>query len=180
LTAETAVSPTDQIAVYDASESATDKMTLQTVFNVVNGLTEDTSPDEAADFLLIYDSSANAAKKVKPDNLVNAGSAKVWALVTVSGGTPTLAASHNVASVTDVGIGEFRLNFTTAFAGTDYAVVATLDNSSPLSFNTPTIMVKTRATGSVTINTLSASGVNNTGNQVVDNINFHVVCYGTQ
>lgn len=36
---------------------------------VVNDLTEDTSPDGANDFLLSYDASASAAKKVKPQSL---------------------------------------------------------------------------------------------------------------
>lgn len=35
----------------------------------VSGLTEDTSPDESADFLLTYDTSAATHKKVKPDNV---------------------------------------------------------------------------------------------------------------
>jgi hypothetical protein len=35
----------------------------------ITELTEDTSPDEAADFLITYDTSAAAHKKVKPDNI---------------------------------------------------------------------------------------------------------------
>jgi hypothetical protein len=35
----------------------------------INGLTEDTSPDFVADYLVTYDFSASAHKKVKPDNL---------------------------------------------------------------------------------------------------------------
>lgn len=37
--------------------------------SIINNLTEDTSPDGAADFLLSYDNSATAAKKVKPSSL---------------------------------------------------------------------------------------------------------------
>lgn len=36
----------------------------------INGLTEDTAPDRGADYLLSYDTSATAAKKVKIDTLV--------------------------------------------------------------------------------------------------------------
>lgn len=36
----------------------------------VNSLTEDTSPDRAADFIATYDTSASAHKKVKPQNLI--------------------------------------------------------------------------------------------------------------
>jgi hypothetical protein len=179
LTAETAPATDDELAIYDTSGTATDKITLVNLFKVINSFTEDTAPDEAADFLLSYDTSASTVKKVKPDNLVNAGSAKAWALVTTSGGTPSIAASHNVASLTDNGVGDVTVNFTTPFSSTSYACVVTLDNSAPLSVNCATCSVKTRATGSVTISTLGASGINNTGNQVND-YSFHVVCYGTQ
>jgi hypothetical protein len=179
LTAETAVSPTDQIAVYDASESATDKMTLQTVFNVVNGLTEDTSPDEAADFLLIYDSSANAAKKVKPDNLVNAGSAKAWGFVTVSGGTPTLTVGHNVASITDNGAGDYTINLTTAFSTANFAVTATIEDASFASRNCLTIGVIARTASTIRILICSASSAANTGNTPID-FSFNFSAFGTQ
>jgi hypothetical protein len=179
LTAETAPATDDELAIYDTSGTATDKITLVNLFKVINSFTEDTAPDEAADFLLSYDTSASTVKKVKPDNLVNAGSAKAWALVTLSGGTPTLTASHNISSLTELGVGDFRLNFTTNFASANFAVVATLEDSSPLSRNCATVMVQARAVGSVTINTLSASGAANTGNQAAD-FTFHVVCYGTQ
>lgn len=39
------------------------------IFPGVNALTEDTAPDPDADFLLAYDTSASAPKKVKPRNL---------------------------------------------------------------------------------------------------------------
>lgn len=41
----------------------------RTIGLAINALTEDTSPDEAADFVLTYDTSASAHKKVKPNNL---------------------------------------------------------------------------------------------------------------
>jgi hypothetical protein len=50
------------------------------------------------------------------------GSAKAWAYVTVSGGTPTLAANYNVTSITDNNVGQFTVNFTTAFSSVNYAV----------------------------------------------------------
>jgi hypothetical protein len=46
---------------------------------------------------------------------------KAW--VNFSGaGTVTIRASGNVTSITDNGVGNFTLNFTTAFANTNYAV----------------------------------------------------------
>jgi hypothetical protein len=43
--------------------------TIPGIFFGINSLTEDTSPDEAADFLVTYDTSASEAKKVLPINL---------------------------------------------------------------------------------------------------------------
>lgn len=40
---------------------------------VITALTEDTTPDGAADYLLIYDTSAGALKKVLPDSLTPSG-----------------------------------------------------------------------------------------------------------
>jgi hypothetical protein len=70
LTAETAPDIADELALFDASASTTDKITLANLLKVINGLTEDTAPDKAADFLLSYDTSATAAKKVKPETLI--------------------------------------------------------------------------------------------------------------
>jgi hypothetical protein len=70
LTAETAPATDDEIALYDTSGTATDKITLANLLKIVDALIEDASPDESADFLLSYDTSAAAAKKVKPDNIV--------------------------------------------------------------------------------------------------------------
>lgn len=38
---------------------------------VVTGLTEDTTPDNANDFVMTYDTSASALKKVKPSNVIS-------------------------------------------------------------------------------------------------------------
>jgi hypothetical protein len=65
LTAETAPAVDDELALYDADGAATDKITLANLLKVVNALTEDTSPNFANDFILTYDASASAAKKVK-------------------------------------------------------------------------------------------------------------------
>jgi hypothetical protein len=73
LTAETTIATGDTFPVYDASATAHRKFTVQTVMNAVNVMTEDTSPDKSNDYVLTWDASASAAKKVKPDNLRFAG-----------------------------------------------------------------------------------------------------------
>lgn len=44
---------------------------LANLLKIINGLTEDTSPDNAADFILTYDNSASSPKKVKPSTLAS-------------------------------------------------------------------------------------------------------------
>jgi hypothetical protein len=63
-TAETAPAVDDLLLLSDTSASTVDKITLENMLKVVNALTEDTSPDVNADYLLSYDASASAVKKV--------------------------------------------------------------------------------------------------------------------
>lgn len=73
LTANTTPATTDILTLVDdpSGTASTQKIALSDLLKVVNGLTEDTAPDASADFLLSYDTSASAAKKVKPSNLTN-------------------------------------------------------------------------------------------------------------
>lgn len=73
LTAETAPATDDVLALYDTSAGTTDGITLANLLKVINSLTEDASPDTANDFLLSYDTSASAVKKVKPSAIATSG-----------------------------------------------------------------------------------------------------------
>lgn len=70
-TAETAPAIDDYLALLDTSAGGNGgrKMTLANVLKVLNALTEDADPDAVSDFLLSYDASASAVKKVKPYNV---------------------------------------------------------------------------------------------------------------
>jgi hypothetical protein len=68
-TALTAPAIDDLALLYDLSATANRSITLANLFNVMNLFTEDTAPDEAADFLLSYDTSAGSVKKVKPQSI---------------------------------------------------------------------------------------------------------------
>jgi len=60
-----------------------------------------------------------------PDLLQHSpGVAKVWADFTIAG---SVNASKNVSSVTDTGTGDWKVNLTTAFSGTNYAIIALPD-----------------------------------------------------
>lgn len=63
LLSETSPAIDDELIVRDTSASTTDKITLANVLKVLNALTEDTTPDGAADYVLTYDASASAVKK---------------------------------------------------------------------------------------------------------------------
>jgi hypothetical protein len=130
-TAETVPAVDDLLLLSDTSASTVDKITLENMLKVVNGLTEDTSPDKSADFLLSYDTSAGEAKKVKLESVVKAalsasGSAPVFgcrAWVNFNGtGTVAILASGNVTSVTDNGTGDYTANLTISLPDNKFAV----------------------------------------------------------
>ena len=62
--AETAPAIDDLLLLSDTSAGTVDKITLENMLKVINGLTEDTSPDANGDYLLTYDNSASTVKKV--------------------------------------------------------------------------------------------------------------------
>lgn len=55
----------------------------------------------------------------------NPGVAKAWVYFSYSAGTPTIAASLNVTSLTDTGTGLATVNLTTAFSSSSYCATAT-------------------------------------------------------
>ena len=94
---------------------------------------------------------------IPPDLLKHhPGIAKVWISWTYSGGTPSDAASYNVASLADNATGDLDVVFTTAFSSTAYAVVASGDQSSAnvTSVNSGKLTTDVRI---VILNTSSAS-----------------------
>lgn len=152
-TAETAPAIDDLLLLSDTSAGTLDKITLENMLKVVNGLTEDTTPDLDSDFLLSYDASASGAKKVTPEHAAKAalnasGSAPIYAaraFVNFNGtGTVAIRSSGNVSSVTDNATGDYTVNFTTAMADANYAAVVSASSTtsiaeriaSPYSFST--------------------------------------------
>lgn len=53
---------------------------------------------------------------------------RAWAKVTVSAGTPAIAASYNLTSITDAGVGLLTVTWDRDFASANYVVVATCEN----------------------------------------------------
>lgn len=100
------------------------------------------------------------------------GAAKVWGIVTYSGGTPTLQASHNVTSITDTAEGRLTVTIADDFSSALYVVVG---NSEAGTGNPRILTVSsgTRAAGSFEVST------GNTGGSNVDPSAIHFACYGT-
>lgn len=71
-TSETAIATGDTLPLYDVSATANRRMLVSDFLKVVNALTEDTTPDSSADFVMSYDTSATAAKKIKLSNMPSA------------------------------------------------------------------------------------------------------------
>jgi hypothetical protein len=68
---------------------------------------------------------ANVAGTASTDvlNVIN-GSAKAW--VNFNGtGTVAIRGSYNVSSITDLGVGSYRVNYTTAIVDANYAPIST-------------------------------------------------------
>lgn len=88
----------DRIMFWDDSAGAVTWLTASTGLAItttditvdINGLTEDTSPDGANDFVMTYDASATTLKKVKPNNLPAGGCTILGTITTTSGTSVTL------------------------------------------------------------------------------------------
>lgn len=95
----------DRILFWDDSGGAVTWLTVGTGLAIttttmavdINGLTEDTSPDEAADYLMTYDASAATLKKVLPNNLAIGGVTHLGTITTTSGASQSLG-SLNLTS----------------------------------------------------------------------------------
>ena len=68
------------------------RISVQNLLKVINNLTADATPDRAADYVVTYDASAGATKKVLLGNITPAGTY-----------TPTLTNTTNVAASTVTG-----------------------------------------------------------------------------
>jgi len=67
-TSETAIATDDTLPLYDLSATANRRMLVSDFLKVINALSADSSPDAAADYVMTYDGSASAVKKVLISN----------------------------------------------------------------------------------------------------------------
>lgn len=69
MTALTAPAVGDLLPIYDLSTTSNKQINLQDMLEVLNVLTEDLTPDAAADFMLTFDTSASTVKRALMRNL---------------------------------------------------------------------------------------------------------------
>lgn len=89
--------------------------------------------------------------------------AKAW--VNFDGtGTPSIRASGNISSITDLGTGYYTLNFAVAFSNTNYAVLGTArGRDSHTQFSAGLATAEVPGTSSVNIKVGSQGGTSVTG-----------------
>lgn len=100
------------------------------------------------------DNSLKVATTAYVDAAVAAGSDSVAAWVNFNGtGTVAIRAQKNVSSITDLGVGTYRVNFTTALPDANYSAVAGCDGVGPdyshataSSYATTSVVVRTGIT----------------------------------
>jgi hypothetical protein len=97
-----------------------------------------------------------------------AAAAKGWAYVTVSGGSPTLAANLNVSGIVDSDVGRFDVTWDTDFSSVNYAVVGMSGSTTFIGFRD----VNVAGTSYVITNDAAGSAK--------DPANWAVVAYGAQ
>lgn len=71
---------------------------------------------------------ADVSWAVPPTDITLPSACKVWGYVTVSAGAPTLAASYNVTSITDTGVGVLDVTIATDFSSVNWSNVATVND----------------------------------------------------
>ncbi len=103
----------------------------------------------------------------------HAGVCKMWATISVSGGTPSLDGNYNVTSITDTSPGNITVTIATDFSSAVYCAIAQAVTAAGVAHMAS---VKTgQAAGSLVVRTaLSSTGAD------TDNINLVVAAFGDQ
>lgn len=110
-------------ALLRASQNLSDVGTAATAFSNI----KQAATDEATGVLEIaiqseMETGTSTSLAVTPGRQAfHPAHPKAWAYVTVSGGTPSLAASHNVTGITDAGVGELTVTIATDFSSANWA-----------------------------------------------------------
>lgn len=106
--------------------------------------------------------------------------AKCWAYVTVSAGTPTLAASYNITSITDTGTGILTITIATDFSSATWSGHISTERTATSGTETVTLVGQLRfgtiAAGTIAFDARNVSGTSD----LADPASWHFVGYGDQ
>lgn len=122
----------------------------------------------------------SSSTKIVPPSLLkfHPGIAKAWGLITVTGGVPALTVGYNISSITDNGVGNYTVNFTTAFSSSDFAAIVSAVNGS-VQNQVFSLETGTRTSSSVLVRTYKAENTTSTDRSSVD-FSFSISAYGDQ
>lgn len=95
--------------------------------------------------------------------------AKCWAYVTVSAGTPTLAVSYNVTSITDSGVGDLTITIATDFSSANWSSVAAIERTTA-----GNVVMSTKAAGTIELLAFNAADA------AADPVSWNFAGYGDQ
>ncbi len=105
------------------------------------------------------ETATSVAKVVVPGvQQFHPSAAKCWAYVTVSGGTPTLAASYNITSITDSGVGDLTITIGTDFSSANWASVTEVESVGAVGSTATIVKTIAKAAGSIEFITFDTGG----------------------
>lgn len=86
-------------------------------------------------------------------------------------GTVAIRASYNVSSITDVNVGDYTVNFTTALADANYSAVITAENTAASGVVSSSLRAASQATGSVGVRSWTSAAA------LADNASMNVAIF---
>lgn len=142
VTLDTSVNRPGPTRLYRREEDS--NYSVQTYWNgshwVLDGYSGDTWHAGCRVAIANYADSAGSVSKLSTaSGAAPSYSARAWVRFSVASGTPSVQGSGNVSSVSDLGTGYYRVNYTTAMPDTNYAFVGsakTSDNTATSGNNT--------------------------------------------
>lgn len=172
-TAKTSLASGDKIHIGDSA--ASDVAKHITWANAKTQLITDLTATEAE-----MEAAASTTKFLTPANAKHhPGVAKFWVYAIISAGVPTIAASHNVTSVSDITTGESAITIDTDFTSGSWCCLAAIEEvASPASGSIITLDYNSIAAGSITVFTWQTGASSNATKQ--DAGGYHVAGFGAQ
>lgn len=172
-TAKTSLASGDKL--YMGDSAASDVAKHITWANAKTQLLTDLTATEAE-----MEAATSTTKVLTPANAKHhPGIAKFWVYATINTGVPTIAASHNVTSVSDITTGESAITIDTDFASGAWCCLASIEEvASPASGSIITLDYNTIVAGGITVFTWQTGASSNATKQ--DAGGYHVAGFGAQ